>query len=196
MTDAGDAFWKQYSTGSIEDLDLPARQRERLRGIFFPKASPGVARTVFIATPHRGSFLAGGPLGAVLSRLISLPVDAVLLPKHLWDGVADAFDVDPLEDLPTAVDNMDPDNPFVTTLDRLPIASHVTAHSIVAIDGDENPPDGDDGVVSYTSAHLDGVESEIVVRSFHSVQDHPVAIEEVRRILHAMVEEGLPQPGE
>ena len=41
---------------------------------------------------------------------------------------------------------------------------------------------GDDGVVQYRSAHLDGVESQLVVRSEHSVQGNPEAIEEIRRI--------------
>jgi hypothetical protein len=43
--------------------------------------------------------------------------------------------------------------------------------------------DGDDGVVQYRSAYLDGVESQLVVRSEHSVQGNPEAIEEIRRIL-------------
>jgi hypothetical protein len=38
-------------------------------------------------------------------------------------------------------------------------------------------------VVEYTSAHLDGVDSEKVVRSAHSTQSDPETIEEVRRIL-------------
>jgi hypothetical protein len=38
-------------------------------------------------------------------------------------------------------------------------------------------------VVKYTSAHVAGVESELVVRSGHSCQGNPVTIEEVRRIL-------------
>jgi hypothetical protein len=45
------------------------------------------------------------------------------------------------------------------------------------------PPGGDDGVVKYSSAHLAGVESELVVRSGHSCQGNPATIEEVRRIL-------------
>jgi hypothetical protein len=39
-------------------------------------------------------------------------------------------------------------------------------------------------VVAYRSAYLGGSDSVLVVRSGHSVQDSPVAIEEVRRILH------------
>jgi hypothetical protein len=41
-----------------------------------------------------------------------------------------------------------------------------------------------DGVVPYASAHLDGVESEIVVEADHNnVHRHPLAVLEVRRIL-------------
>jgi hypothetical protein len=41
-----------------------------------------------------------------------------------------------------------------------------------------------DGVVEYKSAHIDGVESELIVlHEGHSVQDKPQAIEEIRRIL-------------
>lgn len=40
-----------------------------------------------------------------------------------------------------------------------------------------------DGVVAYESAHIDGVESELVVNSGHSTQSNPDTILEVRRIL-------------
>ena len=59
----------------------------------------------------------------------------------------------------------------------------VTAHSIRAIQGHAEPPAGADGVVQSASAHVDYVESEFIVRSGHSCQVNPRAIEEVRRIL-------------
>ena len=43
--------------------------------------------------------------------------------------------------------------------------------------------DSTDGVVPYRSAHLDGVESEKVVRSDHGVQKDGEAFLEVHRIL-------------
>ena len=49
--------------------------------------------------------------------------------------------------------------------------------------GNDQPPNGADGVVKYTSAHVDYAESEFIVRSGHSCQDNPLTIEEVRRIL-------------
>ena len=65
----------------------------------------------------------------------------------------------------------------------LPVAPGVRAHSIIAVKGDGPPEQGDDGVVEYASAHITPVDSELVVRSGHSVQGHPLAIREVRRIL-------------
>ena len=49
--------------------------------------------------------------------------------------------------------------------------------------------------MEYTSAHIDGVESELVVRSPHSCQGNPHTMEEVRRILrlHAGLAMGTAQ---
>jgi hypothetical protein len=96
--------------------------------------------------------------------------------------------------MPTSLDSMSPENPVLLTLAHIPTAPGVKAHSIIAIDGKENPPDGGDGVVKYTSA-LYYVESELVVRSFHSCQDKPATIEELRRILHEHLK-SVPRPGE
>jgi len=45
----------------------------------------------------------------------------------------------------------------------------------------------DDGG-AYESAHIDGVESEKLVRSDHSTLRHPEAIEEVQRILREHID--------
>ena len=91
--------------------------------------------------------------------------------------------------MPTAIDNMDGSHPFIKTLASLPIAPGVEAHSIVAVQGDGPPEEGDDGVVKYTSAHIDGVASELIVRDGHSTQATPATIEEVRRLLYAHLKE-------
>jgi hypothetical protein len=59
----------------------------------------------------------------------------------------------------------------------------VHAHSIIAVAGNGPVEGSSDGVVEYSSAHLDGVDSEYIVRSTHSTQSNPYTIEEVRRIL-------------
>ena len=95
------------------------------------------------------------------------------------------MDVRALKDVPRSTDNMDPKSPFVKSLASLPVATRVAAHSIIPVKNPDDPRDKwNDGVVDYKSAHIEPVVSElIVVNSGHSAQDHPEAIEEVRRIL-------------
>jgi hypothetical protein len=85
--------------------------------------------------------------------------------------------------VPTSLNGMATDNPFMLTLADIPTAPGIHAHSIIAIKDDDQPPQGADGVVQYTSAHVDYAESEFIVRSGHSCQMNPLTIEEVRRIL-------------
>lgn len=86
------------------------------------------------------------------------------------------------DELPSSIDNMDPNSGFLRALIQMPLAPGIEANSIIAIRGDGPPEEGNDGVVEYTSAHLDGV-PERIVRSSHSVQSHPHAIAEMQRIL-------------
>ena len=78
---------------------------------------------------------------------------------------------------------MTPGSLLVKMLADTPIAEGVKAHSIIPVRGDGPIETGDDGVVQYKSAHIEGVESEYIVHSGHSTQADPHTIEEVRRIL-------------
>jgi hypothetical protein len=82
---------------------------------------------------------------------------------------------------------MSPRNHFIRALQKIPIASSITVNSIIAVEGDGPVEQGDDGVVRYSSAHIEPVESELVVKSSHSTQGNPHTIEEVRRILRLHV---------
>ncbi|MCK8784601.1 hypothetical protein M0638_09425 [Roseomonas sp. NAR14] len=77
---------------------------------------------------------------------------------------------------------MTPGNPFPMTPAGQPTASGIHAHSIIPGLGDGPLETRGDGMVRCAGAHLDHVESGPVVRSGHSVQSNPAAIEEVRRI--------------
>ena len=89
-----------------------------------------------------------------------------------------------MKDIPRSIDNMDPKNQFVKTLAAMPIAPGVITHSIIAVKNQDDPREKwNDGVVTYCSAHLDGVASELIVRSGHWIQSEPQTIEEIRRIL-------------
>jgi hypothetical protein len=79
---------------------------------------------------------------------------------------------------------MTPDNPGLQAFAAIPIVPTVTAHSIIPVLGEGPLEDGDDGVVTYRSAHIDGVASELVIRNAsHSVRSNPQTVAEMRRIL-------------
>jgi len=186
---SGDQLWKQASATPLERLVLTSKTRELLRAALFVEPLPEVSRVVFICTPHRGSFVAGRNFIANLTRrMLSIPV-------VLTEAAADlARNDQTARVIPSAVDNMSPRNRFIQALQKIPVASSVTVNSIVAVEGDGPVADGDDGVVKYSSAHIEPVESELVVKSSHSTQGNPHTIEEVRRILrlHAGVNPGGP----
>ncbi len=167
-----------------EELGLDVETRDLLTHALMIKPLPFVRRVIFIATPHRGSYQALGILGSFASWMINLPgrftkmsVDFLTLQrKGIFLGPASSR-------LPTSIDNMNPNNRFIVALSAIPIADGVVANSIVGVEGGGPPAEGGDGVVKYSSAHIEGVESEKIVNSPHSMQGNPETIQEVKRIL-------------
>ena len=181
--DSGTTFWDNVSSTPLEEVRFSDDDKALLRNVLFVEPLPFVRRVIFLATPHRGSYLAGPQLVRRLAqRLIRMPSDVVRVS-------ADLAAISPTgtlrgERIPTSIDNMSPGNPFIRTMAEIPVAPGVTAHSIISVNGDGPLEDESDGVVKYQSAHIEGVESELVVHSPHSgMQDKAETVEEVRRIL-------------
>ena len=183
--DSGNRFWDRAFTVPIDQVDVSSDTRELLRRSFFYEPLPFVHRVVFISAPHRGSHLSGGYITDLLRRLISLPLTLLNPLQEAFQRNPEAVTTKAMgAEVPRSTDNMDPDSEFIKTFSSIPIAPGVSAHSIIAVANPEDPQaEWDDGVVAYSSAHIDGVASELVVHSGHSAQESPLAIEEVRRIL-------------
>ena len=182
VIDSGTRLWDASFTRPLDELDVSDTTRELLRRARFVTPLPSVQRVIFLATPHRGSFLTLTRVSQWIAGLIKLPFTVMGATADLIRRNRDAL-VNPSVRPVTSLDQMNPLSGYIQALAAIPIAPGVHAHSIIAVKGDGPVEDGDDGVVKYASAHLDGVESELVVRSDHSVQWAPDAIEEVRRIL-------------
>src|SRR5438105_8510003 len=88
---------------------------------------------------------------------------------------------------------MSPDSPGLRAFAPIPVWLKVSEHSISAVGGDGPVDTGDDGVVTYQSAHIPEAKSELVVRSDHSVQANPHTVSEVRRILLLHLAEACPK---
>ncbi len=181
VIDSGTRLWP-FSVPA-EELGVDAETRELLVHTLMIKPLPFVRRVVFIATPHRGSYQALGILGNLASWLVNLPGRFTKLSIELLTLQRKGFLLGPMSGIPTSIDNMNPNNRFIQGLSATPIADGVIAHSIVGVEGDGPPAEGGDGVVKYSSAHIDGVESEKIVHSAHSMQGNPETIQEVKRIL-------------
>jgi len=183
VVDSGLAFWHQMTELPPDQLQADPDTLEFLRRSLIFTPEPFVKRVVFVCTPQRGSYLAAFTLARVVGSLVKLPGD---LTKRMVDVMSlnrGKIYWQSIDELPTSIDNMNPGNPFIKTLGQMPLAPGVRAHSIIAVDGDGPLEHASDGVVRYSSAHIDGVESEKIVHSGHSAQGNPETIEEIRRIL-------------
>jgi pimeloyl-ACP methyl ester carboxylesterase len=191
VIDSGTGLWP-FSVPP-EELDVSAETRELLTHALIIKPLPFVKRVIFVATPHRGSYQALGFLGSLASWLVNLPGRLTKLSVDLLTLQKQGVILGSASGIPTAIDNMNPDNFFIKNLAATPIVTGVMVNSIIPVDSDAPLDEAGDGVVKYMSAHIDGVESEKIVRSGHSVQGNPETILEVKRILreHAEVLSGL-----
>jgi hypothetical protein len=184
VVNSGDRLWRNLSDEPFDEVELSPENRALLQRSLFFERLPFVERVIFLSTPHGGSYLSDYSLSGWVSRLVQLPAKITRVGLSIATQPKNARLIRSLQRLPTSLDNMRAGNPFLVTLHDLPIDPHVSAHSIIAVQGDGPLDRSSDGVVRYTSAHLDGVVSELVVRpSGHSVQEQPLGIEEVRRIL-------------
>jgi pimeloyl-ACP methyl ester carboxylesterase len=185
VIDSKNIFWEGITKNPFDDLEIDPKDKALLRSALFVKPLPFVREVIFLATPQRGSYLAGPQFVRRLAQyFVRLPSDVVRLGTYTTAGAGL-----PLAPIPTSIDNMSPGNRFIKALATIPVAPDVIAHSIISIDP-EGPLEGaGDGVVKYQSAHVDGLDSELVVISPHSgMQAAPATVEEVRRILYAHAE--------
>lgn len=181
--DSGNRFWDLASTRPLDELEVSEDERKLLQGLAFVKPVPDVKRLIFLSTPHRGSYIAGNWLAHQAARLIVLPANILKIGTDVVTRNRSKLRPE-FTGVNTSVYGMTPGSPFIKTLSQIPIQPGVKAHSIIAVKDPDVPLEkADDGVVEYSSAHIDGVESELVVVSGHSCQSNPVAIEEVKRIL-------------
>jgi pimeloyl-ACP methyl ester carboxylesterase len=183
--DTGDRLVQSLTGKDLASLDMPEAKKAQIGRLLVVKPLPYVKTVIFFSTPHRGSFQSKAWNRNLLRWLISLPANMVKTTMDTFDYMTD--DVKKImggrKTVFTSADGMSPDNPMLQALAKIPLAPWIKGHSIIAVQGDGDPTLGDDGVVKYSSAHLDGMASEFIVKSGHSSQLNPLAIDEMRRIL-------------
>ena len=199
---SGDAYWKTVSQQPFQEVKADAEVRAKLEYCFFFQPNPSVRKVITIGTPHRGSNRSNQTTQWLLSKLINLPKVIVESQQQLFRDNPNAFGDKSLLRIQTSIDSLDPATPIFPVMLASPKAPWVRYHNIVGVAPTTGffkyvPGDGD-GVVSLQSARVENAESEVIVPADHTtVQCHPLAVLEVRRILleHLAELEGQPAPG-
>jgi pimeloyl-ACP methyl ester carboxylesterase len=193
--DSGDSYWRLVSAKRFDSLKMEPATRQELQQVFFFQPQPSVRRVIFMGTPHHGSSLSSTGVARLAEKVIRLP-------KAIMKAGQDVARENP--DAPitidckasTSVDLLEPGAPALELLASQPRPEGVHYHSVIGV----LPPDESwlnvispagrhgkeksDGIVPYSSAHLDSVDSELIVPADHmTVHQHPLSTLEVRRIL-------------
>ncbi len=184
---SGEDFWRLVSKEPFEALKGAPADRDELRRVFFFQEDPAVKQVIFLGTPHHGSKLSPSAPARLVANFIRLPQRLVMATQDLaqenpgfWPANGKSAHK---PQLPTSIDLLSPGAPALELLAAERATPGVHYHSIIGVAFGKGK-DGSDGVVPYASAHIDGVDSEIVVPADHfRVHQHAGAMLEVRRIL-------------
>lgn len=187
--ESGNAYWNLASHMPFEQVKSEPDTRSKLQDTFFFHPNPSIRRVVTIATPHHGSTFSNQTTQYLLGKILHLPETLVNAQQKLFRDNKDLLYNGSLLKVETSIDSLSPISPIFPVLLASPSPPWVKYHNIIG----ERPstwwlsPLGShtDGVVAVDSARIDGVASELVVPADHTtVHCHPLAVLEVRRILH------------
>ncbi|MDB6119546.1 MAG: alpha/beta hydrolase [Verrucomicrobiaceae bacterium] len=186
VQDSEEAYWRTWFRVPPSKIPLDGEVSKQLREALLFKANPHIKDVVFVATPHRGSKLADSWIGRMGARLIRAPQQIV----QLATSVA-TLDVEMLapERLSlssfgiNSVSSLSPRHPLFQALNSRPMT--VPCHSIIIgnMGGRGLLLDSSDGIVPYSSSHLDEAVSEKIIPYRHSCVKQKECAEEVTRIV-------------
>ena len=189
VSDSGDAIWNEFATRPFKSLSLSQEEKKVSTGYFFFRYQPSIDRVIFLAVPHHGSRLAAGIVGSIGNRIIrhaKTPAAALRELAATNPGILRPYYVRVnRRGGPTSLFSLAP-NPLLNRLAALPI--RVPYHSIMGDRGFGTGIKRSDGVVPYSSSHLDGAESELIVPAGHTVFSSDATVAEIKRILEENIE--------
>jgi pimeloyl-ACP methyl ester carboxylesterase len=183
VTDSGDRLWRAAFGASPETTRAAGRSRQLAEDSLIFHHRPEVQRVIFISTPHRGSEIASSWIGRLAAKFVQMPEFV----RTMRDAVLAIASADRaallLATSPNSINTLSPKHWLLRELNDLPITRGVPYHSIIGDRGRGDTPNSSDGVVAYSSSHLDGATSEAIVPSDHNAHRNPKGISETQRIL-------------
>ncbi len=186
VSSSGNKVWSSAFRVPPSQLKGDPAAIANLQHVLHFRRDPRIGRIIFMAAPHSGSPMADsfiGRLGTSLTRLGPMEEtgysNLARQNSELMHPDASEFSAGGRY---SAVRTLSSKSTALIALANLPIP--IPFHSIMGQQRPGPKEQGSDGVVPYSSSHLDGADSELIVRSGHNVINNPEAIAEVIRILH------------
>jgi pimeloyl-ACP methyl ester carboxylesterase len=183
---------RQYLWESPEKLaELDAQTRALVDRVFTFRVKPYVKRVIFIAVPFLGSEIADNWIGWLGRKLVGLPRSILQatadFPTRIRDVIRPELRAELAQQDLTSVKGLSPHNPALLALSQALVDRRIPYHLIEGDRGLGGGVNASDGVVQFRSSHLEGAESELVVPAGHAAFTHPIAVLEIKRILHEHV---------
>ena len=162
------------------------------------KPLPYFSRAVFLSSPHRGTAFADRWFTLALRKIIRLPGAFLSAFADTLQGEINIKDFSKdighglIQNGPS---DLSKNSDFTEITKDIQPYKELKFHSVMGnITNSSDPNIINDGIVPYTSAHLDGALSEKIIHGGHSIQETPEAVLELRRILRKHLEDlGLNQ---
>ncbi len=187
----GDAMYRAFQERPLDQVTQNKNLREAIRLLTMYEPLEPPDRVIFMAAPHRGSPMANRFFSTWLRNLIRLPktmtVNLIDFTLHDMGSIISSGKTSS-EGWFTSIGSLSPDYPGYKAMAESPFRSGLKLNSVIGDRGRGDTPNSSDGIVPYWSSHLDGVESECIVPSGHSVQACQPAAEETKRILKRHLE--------
>ena len=185
VSSSGNSVWSSVFKVPASQLKGDREAIAYLDHILHFKRDTRISKVIFMAAPHRGSPVSLsviGFTGNLFTRLSTMEehrfTDVARQNQEVMtDAAADFYRRGRF----SAVRTLSPRSPALIAVSGLPI--HVPFHSVIGQKRRGSVEESSDGVVPYWSSHLEGANSEKIVRSGHGIIGNPEAILEVKRIL-------------
>ena len=187
---SGETFWDLVSDQPLTEMRGDEATLQKIRNLVYFESDPSIKKVVTIATPHRGSKYANNLTRWLSQKVFTLPTEFTSDLEDFMSENRDQLKTSKKIMIPTSVDSLAPESPFIHALANAPLNPDVDFHNVIGnapisrfFDAIGSKEVGD-GVVSIESAELPGTVSRIEVPANHvEVHQHPQTILEVKRIL-------------
>ncbi|MGJ8655071.1 MAG: esterase/lipase family protein [Akkermansiaceae bacterium] len=180
----------QAYLGDAHPSDIfSASEQAKIHDYFHYSPLTEPAKVIYLATPHRGSKIADGLIGWFAIKIITIPsfilqqtADVLTLGQLAGNNLPD-HTKKLLSTGESSVNQLQPSNPSLIALNRMPLRKNIASYSIIGDIGKPILELETDGVVSYHSAHLNFSKAEFIVPANHDICGQKDAINAVIQIL-------------